>query len=108
MNDRKKTLGERLRRPGLLSAPGIYDMVSLRLADTFGFDALYMTGFGAVASHMGLPDSGLATYDATVREKLRLLGIEATPGSAEQFNGEIKRDLARYGQVVKSAGIRIE
>ena len=46
--------------------------------------------------------------DATVREKLRLMGIEATLGSAEQFNNEIKRDLARYGQVVKSAGIRIE
>lgn len=46
--------------------------------------------------------------DATVREKLRLMGIEATPGSAEQFKSEIKRDLARYGQVVKSAGIRIE
>ena len=46
--------------------------------------------------------------DATVREKLRLMGIEATPGSAEQFNTEIKRDLARYGQVVKSAGIRVD
>lgn len=46
--------------------------------------------------------------DATVREKLRLMGIEATPGSAEQFNNEIKLDLARYGQVVKSAGIRVE
>ena len=46
--------------------------------------------------------------DATVKEKLRLMGIEATPGSAEQFNNEIKRDLARYGQVVKSAGIRID
>lgn len=46
--------------------------------------------------------------DVTVREKLRLMGIEATPGSAEQFNNEIKRDLARYGQVVKSAGIRVE
>ena len=44
--------------------------------------------------------------DATVREKLRLMGIEAT--SAEQFNNEIKRDLARYGPVVKSAGIRID
>jgi 2-methylisocitrate lyase-like PEP mutase family enzyme len=37
-------------------------MVSLRLADTFGFEALYMTGFGTVASHLGLPDAGLATY----------------------------------------------
>ncbi len=46
--------------------------------------------------------------DATVREKLRLMGIDATPGSAEQFGNEIKRDLARYGQVVKAAGIRVE
>lgn len=46
--------------------------------------------------------------DPAVREKLRLMGIDATPGSAEQFGSEIKRDLARYGQVVRSAGIRIE
>lgn len=46
--------------------------------------------------------------DATVREKLRLMGIEATPGSADQFSDEIKRDLVRYGQVVKAAGIRVE
>lgn len=46
--------------------------------------------------------------DPAVREKLRLMGIDATPGSADQFSAEIKRDLARYGQVVKSAGIRIE
>lgn len=46
--------------------------------------------------------------DAAVREKLRVMGIEATPGSASQFGDEIKRDLARYGQVVKAAGIRVE
>lgn len=46
--------------------------------------------------------------DPAVREKLRLMGIDATPGSADQFSAEIKRDLARYGEVVKSAGIRIE
>ena len=51
---------EHLRQPGLVVAPGVFDMVSLRLADSFGFDALYMTGYGTVASHMGLPDAGLA------------------------------------------------
>lgn len=38
------SLRQRLTQPGLVIAPGVYDMVSLRLADTFGFDALYMTG----------------------------------------------------------------
>lgn len=46
--------------------------------------------------------------DPEAREKLRTLGIEATPGSATQFRDEMANDLARYGQVVKAAGIKIE
>ena len=54
-----KSLAQLIQQPGLITAPGVYDMVSLRLADKFGFDALYMTGFGTVASHLGLPDAGV-------------------------------------------------
>jgi tripartite-type tricarboxylate transporter receptor subunit TctC len=46
--------------------------------------------------------------DSDVREKLNIMGISATPGSTERFGEEIKRDLARYGQVVKAAGIKAE
>ncbi len=46
----------------VIAAPGVYDMVSLRMASAIGFDALYMTGYGTVASHLGLPDAGLAGY----------------------------------------------
>lgn len=46
--------------------------------------------------------------DPEAREKLRVLGIEATPGSAAQFREEMARDLARYGPVVKAAGIKID
>ena len=46
----------------MIVAPGVYDMVSLRMAAAMGFDALYMTGYGVVASHLGLPDAGLASY----------------------------------------------
>jgi 2-methylisocitrate lyase-like PEP mutase family enzyme len=45
-----------------ITAPGIYDMISARIADRLGFDALYATGFGTVASHLGVPDAGIATY----------------------------------------------
>src|SRR5262249_31422333 len=41
-------------------------MISARIADGMGFDALYMTGFGVVASHLGLPDAGLASYTEMV------------------------------------------
>ena len=56
----------RLRRAieseGCTVAPGVYDMISALTADAAGFDALYVTGFGICASHLGLPDAGLATY----------------------------------------------
>ena len=71
------TLRKRLQTKSLLVAPGIYDMVSLRVANTFGFEALYMTGFGAVASHLGLPDAGLATYSDMVG-RVKLMAAMAT------------------------------
>ena len=43
-------------------APGIFDMISARLADRMGFHALYATGYGTVASYLGVPDAGIATY----------------------------------------------
>jgi len=55
-----------LRRGELLVAPGIYDGISLRVAEKVGFKAMYMTGYGTVASHLGLPDAGLAGYGEMV------------------------------------------
>lgn len=46
--------------------------------------------------------------DPDVRERLGGLGISATPGTPESFSEEIKRDLSRYGSVVRAAGIKAE
>jgi tripartite-type tricarboxylate transporter receptor subunit TctC len=46
--------------------------------------------------------------DPEVREKLNLMGIAATPGTAEKFGDDMKKELARYGPVVKAAGIKAE
>ena len=81
------TLRERLRRPGLLAAPGVYDMVSLRIAASFGFDALYMTGFGTVASHRGLPDAGLATYTDMVQRVRTMVPMATAPLIADGDTG---------------------
>jgi 2,3-dimethylmalate lyase len=77
----------RLQQPGLISAPGVFDMVSLRLADRMGFDALYMTGYGTVASHMGLPDAGLATYSDMVGRVAAMAGMARTPLIADGDTG---------------------
>jgi tripartite-type tricarboxylate transporter receptor subunit TctC len=46
--------------------------------------------------------------DPEVRERLNVLGITATPGSPEQFGDQIKRDLARFGEIVKKANIKLD
>jgi 2,3-dimethylmalate lyase len=81
------TLRKRLQQSGLIVAPGVFDMVSLRLADTFGFDALYMTGFGTVASSTGLPDAGLATYSDMVGRVKAMAGMARSPLIADGDTG---------------------
>jgi len=76
------TLRQKLQqRPAdrVLVAPGIYDMVSTRIADRMGFDLLYMTGFGTVASHLGLPDAGIASYRDMIDRVAMMAGGATTP-----------------------------
>jgi len=80
-------LKQRLAQPGLVIAPGVHDMVSLRLADSLGFEALYMTGFGTVASHLGLPDAGLATYSDMLGRVQAMAGMARTPLIADGDTG---------------------
>ena len=77
-----------LLKPGdLLVAPGIFDGITLRIAEKVGFDALYMTGYGTVASHLGLPDAGLASYRDMV-ERVRLFaGLASVPMLADGDTG---------------------
>jgi 2,3-dimethylmalate lyase len=52
-----------------------------------GFDALYMTGFGTVASHLGLPDAGLATYTDMVGRVRQMATLATTPLIADGDTG---------------------
>jgi len=87
MPNLRHSLKARLAQPGLIVAPGVFDMVSLRLADTFGFDALYMSGFGTVASHLGLPDAGLATYSDMQGRVTAMAAMAQTPLIADADTG---------------------
>jgi len=82
-----ETLSRRLARRDLLTAPGVHDMVSLRLAASFGFEALYMSGFGTVASHLGLPDAGLATYTDMVGRVKAMAAMAPMPLIADGDTG---------------------
>jgi 2-methylisocitrate lyase-like PEP mutase family enzyme len=74
-------------RDRVVAAPGVYDMVSLRMAAAMGFDALYMTGYGTVASHLGLPDAGLASYADMVGRVEAMARMTETPLIADGDTG---------------------
>lgn len=106
------SLARRLAEPRLLVAPGVYDMVSLRIAEAIGFEALYMTGFGVVASHLGLPDAGLATYTDMVERVRVMAGGSRTPLIADGdtgYGGLLNVDHAVRGyEAAGAAAIQIE
>ncbi|NQW12047.1 MAG: isocitrate lyase/PEP mutase family protein, partial [Alphaproteobacteria bacterium] len=81
------SLRDKLRPGALLTAPGVFDGISVRLADRMGFEALYMTGYGTVASHLGLPDAGLASYRDMVERVRVLAGLATRPLIADGDTG---------------------
>ncbi|MEQ9330867.1 isocitrate lyase/PEP mutase family protein [Thalassobaculum sp.] len=81
------SLRDKLRPGKLLTAPGVFDGISVRLADRMGFDCLYMTGYGTVASHLGLPDAGLASYRDMVDRVRTFAGLANTPMVADGDTG---------------------
>jgi 2-methylisocitrate lyase-like PEP mutase family enzyme len=101
-----------LAQPGLISAPGVYDMISAKIADGLGFPALYMTGYGVSASHLGLPDAGLASYTEMVSRVAQICQGTATPVICDADTGfggllNVERTVRGY-EAAGAAAIQIE
>ena len=68
-------------------APGVFEMFSAKIADRMGFKALYMTGYGVSASHLGQPDAGLVTYRDMVERARTIAEGTQTPLIADADTG---------------------
>ena len=108
----KTSLKGVLRKGRLIAAPGVYDMVSLRIADRMGFTSLYMTGYGTVASYLGLPDAGLASYTDMVDRVRAMCTMAKTPVICDGDTGyggllNVAHTVAGY-EAAGAAGIQLE
>ena len=110
--DRRAALARRIRARELTVAPGVFDMISAKVADRAGFDALYMTGYGIAASHMGLPDAGLVSYSDMLGRAARICEAIRTPLIADAdtgFGGLLNvRHTVRGYEAAGVAAIQIE
>src|SRR5690625_969334 len=50
-----------LEESSTILAPGCYDCYSAKILENIGFKSLYLTGYGAEATKLGMPDLGLMT-----------------------------------------------
>ncbi|MGY4303929.1 2-methylisocitrate lyase-like PEP mutase family enzyme [Bradyrhizobium sp. USDA 4369] len=80
-------LRQALATGDFIAAPGVYDLISALIADRMGFKALYVTGYGTVASSLGLPDAGLATYSEMLDRIARIVAMTKTPVIADADTG---------------------
>jgi 2-methylisocitrate lyase-like PEP mutase family enzyme len=96
-------LRERLAGGGILAAPGAPDSLTARLVQRAGFEAIYMTGFGATASRLGRPDIGLLTQTEMTthaRDMVRAVGIPVIADADTGYGGpaNIARTMEEYAQ----------
>ena len=108
----KLRLRDIIRQPGILTLPGVFDGISARVANSLGFPALYMTGYGAVASALGVPDAGLASVTEMLDRVRCIAAAIDVPFIADGDTGyggllNVDRTVRAYA-AAGAAGIQLE
>jgi 2-methylisocitrate lyase-like PEP mutase family enzyme len=80
-------LRQTIEAKDFILAPGVFDLISALIADRAGFKALYVTGYGTVASYLGLPDAGIATYRDMIERIGQIVKMTNTPVIADADTG---------------------
>lgn len=90
-NDDRQTDRRRTRR----------DALTLKIIEQVGFSAVYMTGYGQAASHLGKPDVGLLTLTEMVARASNIVEAVNVPVIADADTGfgnavNVMRTLREY------------
>lgn len=100
-----------LLNEGFVVAPGVFNGISARLAESAGFNAMYLSGSG-IAGAMGLPDLSVTTSTEVAEEIRRIcsastlpLIVDADTGFGEPIN--VIRTVRLFEQA-GAAGMHLE
>lgn len=95
-------------------SPALPDIPTLSEAGVPGYEATTWTG---IVAPVGLPKPILARLNSEIqqmvagpsfREKVNAIGSEPMSGSSEQFSAFIRAESAKWADVIKRAGARID
>lgn len=110
---RKTTkLRELLQKKEILVAPGAHDALAAKIVAQTGFEAVYFTGYGQAASHLGSPDVGLLTMTEMVMRARNFAAAVDIPVIADADTGfgnavNVIRTVREY-EAAGVAGIQLE
>jgi tripartite-type tricarboxylate transporter receptor subunit TctC len=94
--------------------PDLPDLPTVSEAGVPGYDA---TSWYGILGPANLPPDIGSTVNATLRkimtspdimEKFKMLGVAPVTGSPQEFNSYMKKETAKWGQVVSSANITVQ
>ena len=99
-------LRELFTTKGPVIAPGAHDALTARVIEKTGFSAVYMTGYGQAASHLGRPDIGLLSMSEMVDRARNMAAAVEIPVIADADTGfgnaiNVMRTVREY----ESAGV---
>ncbi len=78
---------------GVVLAPGVYNALFAKAVEQYGFDAVYVTGFGSAARY-GYPDVGLITQTEMVANLKHICRATSLPVVADMDTG--------YGNIINA------
>lgn len=94
--------------------PMLPDVPTVSEGGLAGYDA---TGWFGVVAPAGTPapvvarlnaEITAALQDETIKTSMRNLGVEPTPGKAEEFDAYIRTETLKWSRVIKSANIKLD
>ncbi len=110
---KKTTVLRQLLASGkIVVAPGAHDALTAKIIEKVGFPAVYMTGYGQAASHLGKPDVGLLTMSEMVERASNMVDAVDIPVIADADTGfgnavNVMRTVRQY-EKVGVAAIQLE
>ena len=82
-----QTLRKLFQDNKLVVAPGAHDALTARVIEKCGFEAVYMTGYGQAASHLGRPDVGLICFSEMLDRAANMAEATTLPVIADADTG---------------------
>ena len=107
-----KVLRGLLAAKEILVAPGAHDVLTAKIIEKTGFQAVYMTGYGQAASHLGTADVGLLTMSEMLARANNFASAVEVPVIADGDTGfgnaiNVMRTVRQY-EMAGVAAIQLE